>query len=67
MNTTLLSPHNWNLALQEESTSSSYKYSSSLCEEKLLESKEEINPCEGELLLVRKLLTSQPVELEQSE
>jgi len=35
--------------------------------DEVLESEEEIQPCEGSLLMVRRLLGSQLVELEQSQ
>jgi len=55
------------LVSKEDDTKNQENSHSSPSEGDVLESEEEIVPCEGELFLVRKLLKSQLVKLEQSQ
>jgi len=55
------------MTINEEDIESTEDPMYSLSEDKCLECEEEIQPCDGNLLMVRRLLKNQPSELEQSQ
>ena len=55
------------MILKEQDTKILETSPSSFGEEKVISSEEEIQPCTGELLVVQRLLQSQPLEIDQSQ
>jgi len=55
------------MILKDQEIESKDESPSSPSEEEVLECEEEIPPCEGNLLMVKRLLENHPIELEKSQ